>query len=65
MRLCYHPEKERRKKDERNYFSGKMLSKLVIKEKTKAFQAREQNKRESRKRNAENKVNNEKISSVA
>lgn len=64
MRLCYHPEKERRKKDERNYFSGIMLSKLVIK-KTKAFQAREQNKRENRKRNAENKVNNQKISSVA
>lgn len=64
MRLCYHPEKERRKKDEMNYFSGIMLSKLVIK-KTKAFQAREQNKRENRKRNAENKVNNQKISSVA
>ena len=51
MRLCYHTEKERRKKGERKYFSGKMSSKWVIKEKTKAFQAREQNKRESRKRN--------------
>jgi len=37
MRLCYHPEKERRKKGERKYFSGKMSSKLVIKEKTKSI----------------------------